>query len=60
MKLENCKRKKVEKTTDKTQSVCIRITKDVSQYLRKNDLSPTGIFNEALKELGYKNGKSKI
>jgi len=54
MKKENCKRKKVGKTKDKTMAVSIRITPHISKWLRENDFSPTGIFYEALSDLGYK------
>lgn len=33
----------------------IRIDKDVSDWLKEKEYSPTGIFNEAIKDLGYKN-----
>ena len=32
----------------------IRITKDLSKWLKEKDYSPTGIFMEAVKDLGYK------
>jgi hypothetical protein len=31
----------------------IRVSKRLSDWLREKDYSPTGIFYEALKELGY-------
>lgn len=34
--------------------ICIKITGKMSRWLADNDLSPTSIFNEACKELGYK------
>ncbi len=35
-------------------NINIKITKDVSEWLKENKYSPTGIFMEAIKELGYK------
>ena len=32
----------------------IRITKDISGWLKKKGFSPTAIFYAALKEIGYK------
>ena len=32
----------------------IRITKEMSAWLKEKKFSPTGIFMEACKELGYK------
>lgn len=38
----------------KTVMLTIRITPEVSKWLKENDYSPTGIFNQACKLLGYK------
>lgn len=38
----------------KHRGVYIRITKGMSGWLSKNNYSPTGIFMEACKDLGYK------
>jgi hypothetical protein len=35
----------------------IRISPDIKNWLRKNGYSPTAIFYEAIKELGYKQRK---
>ena len=35
-------------------NINIKISKSVSDWLKDNSYSPTGIFNEAIKELGYK------
>ena len=35
-------------------NINIKISKSVSDWLKENTYSPTGIFNEAIKELGYK------
>ncbi len=41
--------------------VTIRITRDLSKWLKDKDYSPTGIFNESVKDLGYKvTNESKI
>ena len=51
--------KKIKKQPSQKKSLAlhIRITKDVSKWLKEKDYSPTGIMNEAIKELGYKEGK---
>lgn len=54
MKKENCTRKKIEKNKTKTVTITIRLTQKLSAWLKKENLSPTGIFNEAVKELGYR------
>lgn len=46
---------KIRSKGKRTMQVTIRITKDLSEWLKDNKLSPTGIFNEAVKDLGYKN-----
>lgn len=53
MKLENCKRR-VQTEAPKNIGVCVRLTSELSKWLRAQDLSPTAIFYEAVKELGYK------
>ena len=35
-------------------SVTIRITENFSKWLKENEVSPTGLFYEAAKELGFK------
>jgi hypothetical protein len=35
-------------------SINIRVTKQVSKWLSENKYSPTAIFNEAIKDLGFK------
>ena len=37
----------------KTVLIAIRITPEISTWLRNKDYSPTGIFHEAIKQLGY-------
>jgi len=51
MKLEDCK--KWDKIPKPVQ-VNIKITKGQSKFLSDKELSPTAVFNEALKELGHK------
>lgn len=34
--------------------ISIRINKDMSKFIKKNNLAPSYVFLEALKELGYK------
>lgn len=50
MDLGKIKRKKNNK---KDVLITIRITKDISKWLKDKEYSPTGIFYEALKDLGY-------
>lgn len=48
--MEAIKRKKPKKTI----AVSVRITPRLSKWIKDNNYSPTGIFVEACKELGYK------
>ena len=48
---------KCKRRIERTKHITIRITEDVSYWLKKNHYSPTAIFNEAIKELGYKKRK---
>ena len=43
----------------KTVSVSLRITESMSQWLNKNNYSPTGVFEEACKGLGFKEGSKE-
>lgn len=52
MKKENCIKR--EKTEKKKIIVAIRITKKVSKWLKDENLSPTAIFYEGLKDLNCK------
>ncbi|MDP7197921.1 MAG: hypothetical protein QF864_17275 [SAR202 cluster bacterium] len=38
----------------RTVHLTVRISPDIKRWLRKNEYSPTSIFYEAIKELGYK------
>ena len=38
----------------KTMIVTIRISQKASKWLKERDYSPTAIFNESLKDLGFK------
>lgn len=51
---EKIKVMKVEPDKTKSIKVCIRITPSVSKWLKEQTISPSGLFNEALKEVGYK------
>ncbi len=55
MDIQNIKTKR----TKKTRLITIRITPEVSKWLKKKDYSPTGIFYEALRQLGYNRRKIK-
>lgn len=46
--------REIQRRPSKVKNVVIsmRITKDISEWLSENNLSPTGIFYKALKELG--------
>ena len=49
MKKENCmKRKNI-----KNKLVTIRVSREQSEWIRRESFSPTNIFNEALRALGY-------
>ncbi len=39
---------------DKTVRISVRLTPALSKWLKEKDYSPTGIFYEAVKEIGYK------
>ena len=51
---ENIKRQKVAPDKLKNIKVVIRINKDISKFLNEKQISPTGLFYEALKVVGYK------
>ncbi|KKM04549.1 hypothetical protein LCGC14_1763110 [marine sediment metagenome] len=57
MKAENCG---IIMRKGNTKHITIRISEDVSQWMRKKGFSPTAIFNEAIKELGYKRNDIKL
>lgn len=50
-------RKKQDYDKSKLISVNIRINKEISEWLKSNEISPTGLFYEALKEIGFKKEK---
>lgn len=50
MDINNIQRK-YRKTGPKV-NINLKVSEDVSKWLREKNYSPTGIFNEALKELG--------
>lgn len=52
MDLNKIKRRK--NGNNKSVLITIRVTPEISRWLKDKDYSPTGIFYEALKELGYK------
>ena len=52
MDKDKCKR--FEKPMKKNIPINIKIDKNQSKFIADNKYSPTGIFNEALKKLGYK------
>lgn len=51
MNVENIKRR--TQSHRKSVLISIRITPAISEWLREKNYSPTGIFYEALKELGF-------
>lgn len=53
---ENCIRKTNKKATI---PISYRINKELSEWLKKENLSPRGLMIEAAKELGYKEGERK-
>ena len=56
MDIHNILRRK--RRRNKTVLITIRITPEISEWLRKKDYSPTGIFHEAIKHLGYSERKT--
>ncbi len=38
----------------------LKITKKYSEFMKKENISPTALFNEAVKELMQKKAKSKV
>ncbi len=52
MEINKIKRKKGKE--NKTVQLNIRVTPRLSKWLKEKDYSPTGIFYEAVKELGFK------
>ena len=38
---------------NKTRLITIRVTPEIAQWLKRKNYSPTGIFYEALRQLGY-------
>lgn len=54
MFLKNKKEDKMKKKKEnKTEFIEIRATKTLKKWLKENNLSPTKIFNNALKSLGW-------
>ena len=49
---------RIKKRRNKTALITIRITPEISEWLRKKDYSPTGIFYEAIRQLGYRERKA--
>ena len=43
----------------KTVLITIRVTPEISDWLKNKDYSPTGIFYEAIKQLGFRNNNKK-
>lgn len=39
-------------------NINIRVTKNMSEWIKKEKLSPTGMFLEIVREVGYKEPKS--
>jgi hypothetical protein len=58
MDIEKCKSR--DKNKDRKVLVGIKITADLSKWLKEQYLSPTAIFNEAVKDIGYTERKSEI
>jgi hypothetical protein len=44
-------------STQPTVSISIKISKRLSQWLKKNNFSPTKLFHEGCYELGYGKGE---
>ena len=54
MKMDKEKIKRIPSKEVKRININIKVSKSVSEWLKENKYSPTGIFNEAIKELRYK------
>jgi len=52
-------KRKVDLNKAKSLKVTIRISKDISTYLNENKISPTGLFYEALRVIGYNETKKE-
>ncbi len=50
---------KRRKPSEKRISISMRITQAQSKFMREKNYSPTGIFNEALVELGFKENQEE-
>lgn len=57
MNVDNCKKRP---TTKRTILISLKISAAASRWMKENNFSPTGIFNEALKELGFKEDQTII
>lgn len=57
MNVQNVIRKRKEV---KNVSINIRISKDLSNWLREKNYSPTAIFMEAVKDLGYRKPRIEV
>ena len=51
MEIKNIQRKKKTKLT---KTISIRVSPDQCKYMANKNVSPTALFHEALKEIGYK------
>jgi hypothetical protein len=47
----------IKKRRRKTKHITIRVDSEVEYWLKKKNYSPTGIFYEAIKELGFRRRK---
>lgn len=54
MRMKDCLKKKINSKEGKRVALSIRVTKEHSDWMRKNKLSPTAILSVASKELGFK------
>jgi len=52
--------KKKKRKSRKSILITIRITPEMSKWLKGEDYSPTGIFYEAVKDLGYNKDNRKV
>jgi hypothetical protein len=52
--MDEGKIKRKPRSQMKSVLISIRITPELSKWLREKDYSPTSILHEAVKELGYK------
>lgn len=57
--MKQIKKRKVEPSKEKKVAVSIKVSEDMSKWMRKNEISPTGLFFAALEEVGFVDKESE-